>query len=65
MTVRNPIGTPVIIDHGNVVTTKDNKTLHGFGLYSLKTVVQKYDGKVELSADDHSFTVQLELQLRQ
>lgn len=65
LTVRNPIGTPVIIDHGNVVTTKDNKTLHGFGLYSLKTVVQKYDGKVELSADNHSFTVQLELQLRQ
>lgn len=64
LTVRNPIAGPVAIEGGGIATTKENKTLHGFGLYSLKTVVRKYDGTVELSAEGQVFTARIELMLK-
>ena len=64
LTVRNPIAAPVKISGGSIATTKENKTLHGFGLYSLNSVVRKYDGNVNLSADEHTFTAEIELSLR-
>lgn len=63
LTVKNPINIPVSIKGGRIATTKDNKTLHGFGLYSLNAVVRKYDGTVKLSADDQTFTAEIELSL--
>ena len=63
LTVSNPVAGKVAVDNGEIGTTKENKTLHGFGLYSLKTVVRKYDGTVELSADENKFTARIELLL--
>ena len=61
LTVRNPVSKAVTIRNNHIATTKENKTLHGFGLYSLHSVVQKYDGAVRLSSTDDCFTVDIDL----
>lgn len=61
LSITNPIAEKVQIRNNHVATTKANKTLHGFGLYSLHSIVKKYDGEVQLSATDDSFTVDIDL----
>ncbi len=61
LTVRNPVANNVAIHNNHIVTTKANKTLHGFGLYSLHSVVKRYDGEVRLSSTDDCFTVDIDL----
>jgi len=61
LTVTNPAPGPVAVRGGTVETTKENKTLHGFGLYSLNTVVRKYDGTVNLNSEKDRFTAEIEL----
>lgn len=63
LTVQNPIGEPVIIHNNRIATTKDNKTLHGFGLYSLHAVIRKYGGQMTLSATEDAFTVEIDLDI--
>lgn len=40
---------------GLPVTTKDNKNYHGFGLKSIKLIVEKYGGKLEIQSGDNLF----------
>lgn len=61
LTVTNPAPGPVAVRGAVVETTKENKTLHGFGLYSLNTVVRKYDGTVNLNSEKDRFTAEIEL----
>lgn len=61
LTVCNPAPGQVTVQDGTVATTKENKTLHGFGLYSLNAVVRKYDGTVKLVSEKDSFTAEIEL----
>lgn len=59
--IHNPIAKCVTIHNNHVSTTKENKTLHGFGLYSLHSVVKRYDGEVRLSSTDDRFAVDIDL----
>ena len=61
LSVCNPIGEKVVIRDNHIATTKENKTLHGFGLYSLQSVVKRYDGEVKLSSTEDTFTVKIAL----
>lgn len=61
LTIRNPIGERVTIRNNHIATTKADKTLHGYGLYSLHTIVKRYDGQIQLNATDDSFTVSIDL----
>lgn len=61
LTITNPIADKVVIRNNAIPTTKENKTLHGFGLYSLRTVVKKYDGEIQLSTTEDTFTVSIDL----
>lgn len=61
LSITNPIAEKVVIRNNHIATTKENKTLHGFGLYSLHSIVKKYDGEVQLSATEDSFTVNIDL----
>ena len=63
LSITNPIHEKVKIHNNYISTTKENKTLHGFGLYSLQSVVKKYDGNVELNATDTTFTINIDLSL--
>ena len=61
LSITNPIAERILIRNNHIATTKDNKTLHGFGLYSLHSIVKKYDGEVLLSSTDDSFTINIDL----
>lgn len=61
MSITNPIAEKVAIRDNHIATTKENKTLHGFGLYSLHSIVKKYDGDIQLASTDKTFTVSIDL----
>ncbi len=42
--IKNKISYSVIEGHKNLKTTKSDKSKHGFGLYSISQIVEKYDG---------------------
>ena len=45
------------------MTTKDEKTLHGFGMKSVKMIVDKYQGNMEIRAKDGYFSLNIFLPL--
>lgn len=61
LTIKNPIRDRVIIQNNQVMTTKEDKAAHGFGIQSLHNVAKKYQGSVKLNADDGYFTVSIDL----
>lgn len=63
LSISNPICGKISIQNNYISTTKENKTLHGFGLYSLQSIVKKYSGNIELKATDNEFTANIDLSL--
>lgn len=57
ISITNPICENVDIKGNNIVSTKSDRTMHGIGLYSIKSVVRKYDGHLNLSCDNNIFTI--------
>lgn len=47
------------IQNGTIQTSKDDKTSHGYGLKSMRYIAEQYGGKVNISASDGIFTVQI------
>lgn len=46
-------------EKGLPVTTKDEKTVHGYGLKSLRYTVHKYKGEVQIDASDNWFSLRI------
>lgn len=63
ITITNPVLENVTIKGNTVETTKNDRNLHGYGLYSLTRAVKKYDGDVKLKSENNTFTVEIELTL--
>jgi len=61
LSITNPIAEKVTIRDNHIATTKENKTLHGFGLYSLHSIVKKYDGNIQLTSTEETFTISIDL----
>lgn len=55
--IENSIENQIQVKDGKYVTEKDNKAIHGLGLQSVKTLVEKYDGEIQCSHTDDIFTV--------
>ena len=51
------IGEVKLDDDGFPVTTKEDKRYHGFGLKSIRYVVEKYDGSVAVQVEDGMFNL--------
>ena len=47
--VINPFSGKIKKENGNIITTKNDKISHGYGLKSIKYVVDKYDGKIDIN----------------
>ena len=52
-------GEPPVFEGGLPVTTKGDKTRHGFGMKSIKSVATKYGGTFDAVVDDDSFVVSI------
>ncbi|BFL10937.1 hypothetical protein K160097B7_01530 [[Clostridium] hylemonae] len=55
--IENSIERQVLVKDGKYITEKENKTIHGLGLQSVKTLVEKYDGEVQCSHTEDIFSV--------
>jgi hypothetical protein len=61
--ITNPVNGNVEIKDNFIATSKEDKTAHGFGIYSLKTVLKKYDGEVKFSCDNNTFCAKIDMYL--
>ncbi|MDD3168006.1 MAG: GHKL domain-containing protein [Eubacteriales bacterium] len=57
--VANPYEGKIIEENGMILTTHENKENHGIGLQSVKKVIQKYDGIMNIEYCDSIFSVTL------
>jgi sensor histidine kinase YesM len=55
----NPYQGEIVEDNGKVLTTDEDKENHGIGLQSVKKVIQKYDGIMNIDHTDNIFSVSL------
>ena len=55
--ITNPYKGARNISDGHYLTTKSDKTIHGFGLDSVKKILNSYDGKLEIVDDGITFCV--------
>jgi len=47
------------IRNSKLFTTKKDKDIHGFGLESIKKIIHKHNGELELVADEHYFILRI------
>lgn len=55
ISVKNTITNSVLEYNPNLISTKNEKELHGLGILSMKEVVQKYNGSIEFYESDNKF----------
>ena len=63
LTIQNPVVTRVPIHNNRISSSKKDKSLHGFGLLSIKQAIQKYNGDLELSCTEAQFETKISLYL--
>lgn len=59
--VENPIENIPVFKNGLPQTTKPDKENHGFGLKSMKMIVEKYKGYMSINTDNSTFSLQIAL----
>lgn len=57
--VSNSIDKIPIIKHGQFLTQKGDKELHGYGIKSIRRIVDKYDGTIAFQIEDKMFKVNI------
>lgn len=57
LVIKNTISKRILEDNPELKTTKSEKNIHGIGLKSVKDVVKKYDGMIELYEENDNFIV--------
>ncbi len=55
ISVKNTITNSVLEYNPNLISTKNEKEVHGLGILSMKEVVQKYNGSIEFYESDNKF----------
>ena len=59
----NPVARKVEIKGHIPKTSKADKTMHGFGLYSVEKALNQYEGQLNVECDDRQFHVSMELSI--
>ena len=59
--VQNPIEWTVKTDSSGLVSSKPNKSEHGYGTKNIFKVVKQYNGKIDYLITDSSFQVEITL----
>ena len=59
VSIENPVAEN--IDTENLKTTKSDKGKHGYGIKSIKTIVQKYDGFANFTCENNIFTTNINM----
>lgn len=59
MNIINPIKGNLVYEEDLPVSTKGDNRFHGFGLRSMRYIVKKYDGFLNISAEDGCFSLKI------
>lgn len=54
--IKNPCGDVLTNDKGMYLTTKHDRETHGYGLRNVRTIVERYDGIMEVKNKDNVFS---------
>ncbi len=65
LNIVNPIGKPVEVKKGTLVSTKSDRQAHGYGMQNMRRVVRKYDGAMGFLVKDGRFILQIRMEMRQ
>jgi len=57
----NPYSGNLNTEGDKILTIKEDKTRHGYGLKSIKGIAEKYGGLVKLNHEDNLFTVEIQM----
>lgn len=57
--VKNSIAVSVLSENPELKTNKKDKTIHGFGINSIRKIAKKYDGNVEFSENGNIFIAEV------
>ena len=49
--------------HGHFITTKKDPDHHGFGIYIIEKITEKYDGLLHIETDDNTFSCMVALRI--
>ena len=63
LTITNPIFEALKIENGHIVTSKKNKTLHGYGLANISKAVKKYNGNTNVFIKEEIFHLDITILL--
>ena len=62
ITVRNSVFCSVLKENPNLLTSKPNKSDHGFGIKTIKSIAEKYGGTTDFYEENMTFVCRVELQ---
>lgn len=62
--ITNPVSQETIISGTLPETTKSDPLNHGFGLYNIRRIVEKYEGDMNINAADGVFTLYVALKIK-
>ena len=57
--ISNPVAQKPLIVNNRILTTKDNKRIHGIGILNIQRVVEKYSGNVLFLSDEKQFEAEM------
>lgn len=61
--VKNSIRNSVLLDNPDLVTTKSEKSMHGYGIASIYEICSKYDGTVKFCEEGNTFIAEIWLHI--
>ena len=59
--MENYYGNEIIMEEGLPVTTKQDRDYHGFGMKSIRYIVEKYNGHMEINTENQIFHISIVL----
>jgi len=59
LNVRNPYQGKLKLENGIPLTTKSDDRYHGFGVRSIRSIVQKYDGSLSVSSENSLYELKI------
>lgn len=57
--IRNPYPGKLNLENGIPVTTKNDDRYHGFGVRSIRSIVQKYDGSLSVRSENNMYELKI------
>lgn len=61
LTIINPVTENIEVHNNLIQTTKQDKSNHGFEIYSIQKIVDKYNGELTLSCENYLFKTEITL----